>query len=104
MSLELLSLATGFAIGLPASILFFVGLAVGMRKALSSTAPAIWLLLSFFIRSALLLVVAMYLITIGEPLITISGFVLAFLIVRVIAVRCAKVGVHKHKEQEISCN
>ncbi len=100
MSIELFSFGTGFAVGLVVSILFFVGLALGMRKALNSNTPAIWLLLSFLIRSALLLAVAMYLINIGEPLITITGFVLAFFIVRLIAVRFAKIGVHKHNEQE----
>lgn|SRR5690554_323051 len=104
MSLELFSLAAGFGVGLVVSTLFFVGLALGMRKALNSSIPAIWLLSSFLMRSALLLTVVMYLIKLGEPLITIGGFVLAFTIVRVVAVRWAKAGAHKHKEQEASCN
>src|SRR5690554_4447607 len=100
MSIELFSFGTGFAVGLVVSILFFVGLALGMRKALSSNTPAIWLLLSFLIRSALLIAVSMYLIRIDEQLITLTGFVLAFILVRIIAVRFAKIGLKKHNEQE----
>src|SRR5688572_6859949 len=104
MSLELFSLGTGFAVGLAVSTLFFVGLAIGMRAALSSNTPAVWLLLSFLIRSALLLAVVMYLIKTREPLIAVTGFVLAFFIVRLIAVRLARRDVHKHKEQNAPCN
>lgn len=104
MNPELQALVTGFAIGLPASILFFAGLALGMRKALGSSAPALWLLLSFLVRTTLLVAVAVYLIRTGEPLPSLSGFVLAFIIVRVLAVRRAKAGAPEHKEQKISCN
>lgn len=104
MSHEVFSLGTGFAVGLVVSVLFFIGLALGMRKALSTDSPAIWLLVSFLIRSSLLLAVAIYLTRVGEPLITLAGFVLAFFLVRLIAVRWAKAGPNKPNQQEPSCN
>lgn len=104
MNLELISLGIGFAVGLVVSMVFFVGLALGMRMALRSNTPAIWLLLSFVVRAALLLAVVMYLINTGEPLITIAGFVLAFFMVRLIVVRMAKRCVHTPEEQGASWN
>lgn len=95
MSFDYIALGLGFGVGLLVSALFFVGLAFGMRKALNSTAPAIWLLVSFVVRSVLLVSVALYLIKISQPLMTLTGFTLAFFIVRLMAVGIAKNSVKK---------
>lgn len=90
MTLDGQALAVGFAIGLVMSLLFFTGLAWGMRLALASTRPAAWLLFSFFVRSALLLAVGYLLLQYLQPLWGIAGYMLAFLCIRLIAVRWMK--------------
>lgn len=45
----------GFSFGLPISALFFIGLAWGMRQALASERPGLWLMASSFCRIAVLL-------------------------------------------------
>lgn len=90
IALDTSALWIGFAVGVPASALFFVGLAMGMRLALSSERPAIWLLVSFFGRTAVLLGAGFLLTKYLHPLWSIVGYMLAFLVVRMVTVKWVK--------------
>lgn len=81
----------GFAVGLPISVLFFWGLHWGMRVALVSTHPGRLLMLSFFIRLCILLGVGFLLVRLANTLWALAGYMLAFLLVRVLAVLRAKI-------------
>jgi F1F0 ATPase subunit 2 len=82
----------GVAVGVPVSLLFFAGLAWGMRLALRATQPEAWLLLSAACRIALLLGVGSWLAASGINTWSLAGYALAFFLVRLIAVRWAKAG------------
>lgn len=84
------ALFIGFAAGIPASALFFVGLAMGMRLALAADTPAMWLVVSFFSRAAVLLGVGFLLTKYLHPLWSIVGYMLAFLLMRIVMVRYVK--------------
>ena len=86
----------GGAIGLPVSVLFFYGLNWGMRLALASSSPGGLLLLSFFVRMTLLLAVAFVLIRFTNSLWSLAGYMLAFLLVRIVAVLRAKINLTTH--------
>jgi len=90
IALDTTSLWIGFVVGVPASALFFVGLALGMRMALASERPAIWLLVSFFGRTAVLLGAGYLLTTYTHPLWSIIGYILAFLLIRIVTVKWVK--------------
>lgn len=77
----------GFALGLPASALYFGGLALGMRGALRAKHPALVLLASFALRVALLLGLGAWLGANTHPLGALVGFLAAFLLARTLAVR-----------------
>lgn len=81
----------GAVIGLPISVLFFYGLNWGMRLALASTSPGGVLLLSFFVRMTLLLAVVFVLIRFTNSLWSLAGYMLAFLLVRVVTVMRARI-------------
>lgn len=85
--IDLHALLMAFAVGVPAAALFFWGLALGMRKALASSQPALWLFGSFILRSALLVAVAYGLIQWLQPLSALVGFTLSFMLLRVLSVR-----------------
>lgn len=76
----------GFAVGLPLSVLFFWGLNWGMRLALNSSSPGGILMLSFFVRLVVLLTVGFALTRLTDTLWTLAGYMLAFLLVRIVAV------------------
>lgn len=80
----------GFSFGVPVSVLFFVGLAWGMRLALRSTRPGAWLLLSFMCRIAVLLTVGFWLTATGDNAWPLAGYALAFFLVRLVAVLWAR--------------
>lgn len=80
----------GLVVGLPMSALFFWGLNWGMRLALNSTHPGRLLMLSFFCRMVLLLAVALLLSRFTGSLLTLAGYMLAFLLVRVLVVIVTK--------------
>lgn len=80
----------GFAVGLPMSVLFFLGLNWGMRRALASEHPGRLLMLSFFCRLVLLLGVAFTLTSLTNTLWSLGGYMLAFFLVRVLAVISAR--------------
>ena len=97
------ALALGFAIGLPMSALFFWGLNWGMRMALVSPYPARVLLLSFFCRLVLLLTIGFSLTTLTDSLWSLAGYMLAYVLVRVIAVMRAQLnqGVTVPKQERV---
>lgn len=76
----------GFAVGLPMAIVFFWGLNFGMRLALASQNPGSLLMLSFFIRMLTLLAVGFATVKLTDTLWSLGGYMLAFLLVRVVAV------------------
>lgn len=80
----------GFAVGLPMALLFFWGLSWGMRLALASQNPGSLLVLSFFIRVLALLAVGFALINLSGSLWPLAGYMLAFLLLRVVAVMRAQ--------------
>lgn len=81
----------GFALGLPMALLFFWGLNWGMHLALNSTHPGSLLMLSFFLRLVVLLAVGFGLTKITATLWSLAGYMLAFLLVRILAVMRAQV-------------
>ena len=85
------AIVTGVAVGLPMAVLFFWGLNWGMRKALASSSPGSLLMLSFFVRMALLLGVGLVLTRLIESLWALAGYMLAFLLVRVVTVMRARI-------------
>lgn len=85
------AIVLGFAVGLPLSVLFFWGLNWGMRLALASEHPARLLLLSFFCRLVVLLTVGFGLTKLSGTLWSLAGYMLAFLLVRVLTVMRAQV-------------
>lgn len=84
----------GFSCGVPVSVLFFVGLAWGMRLALRSARPGVLLVLSFACRVTVLLAVGFWLTAARVDAWPLAGYVLAFLLVRltiVLWVRVARI-------------
>ncbi|ODU09996.1 MAG: hypothetical protein ABS84_05980 [Rubrivivax sp. SCN 71-131] len=77
----------GFALGLPASALYFAGLALGMHRALRARHPALVLLASFTLRAVLLLALGAWLAARSHPLGSLCGLLLAFLLARTLALR-----------------
>jgi F1F0 ATPase subunit 2 len=85
-----LALLLGFGIGLPVSALYFVGLAWGMQRALHSPHPARLLLASYLLRAGLLLGIGILLVRQFEPLWVALGYLAAFFLARLLAVRRAR--------------
>jgi hypothetical protein len=81
----------GFAVGLPMAAVFFWGLNWGMRLALASNSPGSLLMLSFFIRMLALLAVGFGVVNLTGTLWSLAGYMLAFLLVRIVAVMRAQV-------------
>lgn len=81
------ALLLGFVVGLPVSVLFFLGLWWGMRRALASTQPALILAASFLGRATLLLGAGLWLARAVHPLWAPAGFLLAFVLARMLGVR-----------------
>ena len=90
MSMDWDALLRGFLWGLPVSLLFFAGLAWGMRLALRSTQPASLLLLSATCRIAALLGVGYWVSAAASNAWPLACYALAFFLVRVLAVARAR--------------
>lgn len=90
LDINVSAMLLGFAVGLPMAVLFFCGLNWGMRLALASEHPGPLLMLSFFIRLVGLLTVGFALVKITDTLWSLAGYMLAFLLVRVVAVMRAQ--------------
>lgn len=82
----------GFSVGLPLSALFFIGLAWGMRRALGSDRPGLWLMASSFCRIAVLLGLGVLVTAYAGSNWAIAGYTLAFFLARIVAVLWARVG------------
>ena len=80
----------GFSFGVPVSVLFFAGLAWGMRLALRSARPGVLLLLSSLCRIAMLLAVGFWVTASGDNAWPLAGYALAFFLVRLVAVLWAQ--------------
>ncbi|HNP64853.1 MAG TPA: ATP synthase subunit I [Woeseiaceae bacterium] len=80
----------GFSVGVPVSLIFFAGLAWGVRLALRSSRPGVLLLLSFVCRVALLLATGFWLLSTGETAWPLAGYALAFFLLRIVAVFWAR--------------
>lgn len=90
IELDTQALLVGVLAGIPVSLLFFIGLDWGMRRALGAERPGLWLLASFLLRSALLLGALLLLLRLGQPLGILLGFALTFMLMRILVVRRAK--------------
>lgn len=86
------SVLLGFSVGLPVGALFFLGLAWGMRRALGSDRPGLWLIVSAFCRISVLLTVGAWVIATAESNWAVAGYALAFFLARLIAVLWARAG------------
>ena len=84
------ALLRGLLWGLPISLLFFAGLAWGMRLALRSTQPASLLLLSAALRIAALLGVGYWVSARASNAWPLVGYALAFFLVRLLAIARAR--------------
>ena len=81
---------TGTAAGMAVSVIYFAGLAIGMRWALRSANPVAVLTLSASLRIALLLGVAWSVVGLAGPWAAL-GFAAAFFAVRIFATTFARV-------------
>lgn len=86
------SVLLGLGLGLLASGLFFAGLGWGLRRALCARQPALVLLPSFVLRTALLLGAGWWLTRVSQPLWSLPAYMLAFFLVRGVALRLARGG------------
>jgi len=80
----------GLSVGAPVSALFFAGLAWGMRHALGSESPTTWLMMSAFVRIAILLAVGFWITATAGSNWAIAGYALAFFLIRLTAVLWAR--------------
>jgi hypothetical protein len=80
----------GFAFGVPASVLFFGGLAWGMQVALRSSRPGVVLLLSATCRIAILLAIGFWVVSVTDNAWSMAGYAAAFFLVRLIAIVWAR--------------
>ncbi len=90
MAIDWDALLLGFSVGVPVSVLFFAGLAWGMRLALRSARPGALLVLSFAGRITLLLAVGFRVTAAGVNAWPLAGYALAFLLVRLAVVIWAR--------------
>lgn len=89
--IDWLAVMLGLAVGIAMSAFFFIGLAVGMRRALQRENPVVVLSVSAALRIAALLAVGWVVVGQGGPWAGL-GYALAFLVVRVIATTWARAG------------
>ncbi|MDY0274149.1 MAG: ATP synthase subunit I [Desulfomicrobium sp.] len=90
IDLSMQALLVGALAGIPVSLLFFMGLDWGISRALSTAQPGLWLLVSFLLRSALLLGILLLLLRLEQPLGVLLGFALTFMLIRILVTRRAK--------------
>lgn len=83
-------LGWGAVAGALAGIVFFIGLAWGMRLALKSAQPTVWLLASSTLRIAGLLGLGWLVAGFGSA--ALAGFALAFLLVRTVVLAFTRAG------------
>ncbi|MDX1802048.1 MAG: ATP synthase subunit I [Marinobacter sp.] len=76
----------GLVVGAPVSTLFFVGLAWGIRRAIASAHAGVVLSLSALARIGLLLLVGYAIMRLSGSVWSLAGYMLAFLVIRLIAV------------------
>lgn len=94
------ALLLGFAVGLPVSALFFWGLNWAMGLALVSEHPTRLLMLSFFCRMVILLGIGFGLTALSETLWSLAGYMLAFVLLRVLVVLRTKLALASHLSEQ----
>ncbi|HZJ94449.1 MAG TPA: ATP synthase subunit I [Thiopseudomonas sp.] len=94
------AIVLGFAVGLPISALFFWGLNWAMRLALVSEHPGRLLLLSFFCRMVILLGIGFGLTALSGTLWSLAGYMLAFVVIRVVVVLRTKLTLASHVSEQ----
>lgn len=90
----------GVAVGLPVSALFFWGLNFGMHLALASEHPGRLLMLSFLCRMVVLLGVGFALTALSQTLWTLAGYMLAFLLLRIVVVLRTKLAMASNLSEQ----
>lgn len=85
------ALLLGLLLGMAVSSLFFIGLAWGIKRALTSARPTASLFTSFVLRMGLLLGVGFGIAAVSASLWPIIGYVAAFFMVRLLAIHRARV-------------
>lgn len=80
------ALLLGFFLGLLVGVLFFAGLAWGLRIALRSTRPGVVLLCSALCRIAMLLAVGFWVAASTDNAWSLAGYATAFFLARLVAV------------------
>lgn len=91
MTIDWAAVLSGAGIGTAVSVLFFVGLAVGMRRALHSANPVILLSLSAALRIVVLLGVGWAVVSYGGTWAAL-GYAFAFFATRLAAITTARFG------------
>lgn len=86
MAIDWEALVFGFTLGMFVSLFFFAGLAWGMRRALQSTRPVAFLLLSSACRIVTLLAVGFWVTASWGNAWPLAGYALAFFLARLIAI------------------
>jgi F1F0 ATPase subunit 2 len=86
MAIEWHAVLLGFALGAPVSVMFFAGLAWGIKAAQRSARPGILLLLSSLCRIGVLMAVGFWITAAQDTGWRLAGFALAFFLVRLVAV------------------
>lgn len=90
MTIDWLALVAGMGAGLIVSGLFFIGLAWSVKQVVTATRPGRILLLSFISRMTLLLGAGSLIAANSTSLWPLIGYVLAFFMVRLLALRRAR--------------
>lgn len=90
ITLDWPALFLGLVLGIAVSSLFFMGLAWGIKRALASHRPGASLFTSFVLRMGLLLGVGFGMTAVSSTLWPLLGYVLAFFMVRWLAIRRAR--------------
>lgn len=91
ISIDWGAVALGLIIGTAMSAIFFGGLGLGIRFALQSTRPAAVLLVSAFVRIALLLGMGWLLFGVAGVW-SLAGYAAAFLVIRLTTTTIASIG------------
>lgn len=90
MTIDWLALVAGMGAGLIVSGLFFIGLAWSVKQVVTAARPSRILLLSFISRMTLLLGAGSLIAANSASLWPLIGYVLAFFMVRLLALRRAR--------------
>jgi N-ATPase, AtpR subunit len=97
MAMDIVNISVGLGLGMAASLVFFAGLAYGVRLALNTALPGAVLITSAAIRLSLLLYGVWIAIQVGGW--SLIGFGAAFLAIRFIIVKLARAPWNKRRHE-----